>query len=94
MSDQALSLVELREWSLIMGGEGYKTGGGGGSSEVLPFTKRWGRKGFSHAEGVISDTCMVVSHHSWAAEGWCQLVTSTNFSSLQQPVMNVLFRSS
>ena len=34
---------------------------------------------------VISDTHTAVNHHSWAAEGWRQLVTSpTNFRGLQQ----------
>ena len=34
------------------------------------------------------DTCTVVNHHSWAAEGGQQFVTSpTNFSSFQQPLL-------
>ena len=40
----------LRDWSLITGRGGYKTGGG--ACEVLPLGKGGGaEKSFSHAEG-------------------------------------------
>ena len=42
----------------------------------------------TRSELVTSDTLTVVNHHSWAAEGWGQLVTlPANFSSLQQPLL-------
>ena len=40
----------IRDWSLITGRGGYKTGGGG-AREVLPLRKGGGGKSFSHAEG-------------------------------------------
>ena len=45
------SCLKLREWSLITGRGGYKTGGGG-AREVLPLRKGGGGgKSFSHSEG-------------------------------------------
>ena len=40
----------LRDWSLITGGGGYKTGGGG-AHEVLPLHRGGGGESFSRAEG-------------------------------------------
>ena len=40
----------FRDWSLITGRGGYKTGGGG-AREVLPLQKGGGGKSFSHTEG-------------------------------------------
>ena len=40
--------LEFRDWSLITGRGGYKTGGGGA---CFTPTKRGGGKSFSHAEG-------------------------------------------
>ena len=42
--------MSLRDWSLITGRGGYKTGGGG-AREVLPLQKGGGGKSFSHPEG-------------------------------------------
>ena len=41
--------TDLRDWSLITGRGGYKTGGGGGQVKLYPPKKR-GVKSFSHAE--------------------------------------------
>ena len=40
----------FRDWSLITGGSGYKTGEGGGMGSFTPM-KRGDRKRSSHAEG-------------------------------------------
>ena len=41
--------IALRDWSLIMGRGGYKTGGGG-RMKFYPYKKGGGGKSFSHAE--------------------------------------------
>ena len=46
--------MSLRDWSLITGRRGYKTGGGGGRHvKFYPYRKAGGgcRTSFSHAEG-------------------------------------------
>ena len=49
-----LASVILRDWSLITGTGGYKTGGGGGGGgacEVLPLRKRGAEKVLSMLKG-------------------------------------------
>ena len=41
-------------------------------------TCRWSWQQVVTEKSVTSDTLIVVSHHSWAAKSWCQLVTITH----------------
>ena len=49
--------LDLRDWSLITGRGGFKTGGGG--SEVFTPMKRGDGKFYSHAEGGGAETFLV-----------------------------------